>query len=64
MEIISRGQIPTKLITTKCHNCDTVFRFNKRVEANYISDDRDGDYYSLRCPLCREPVKVDAAKTI
>lgn len=51
MEILSVGKLPSeKEYTTTCGSCHTRFKF-KRGEASYHSDQRDGDYLLIRCPL-------------
>lgn len=52
MEIIKKGELPAeKLYTLTCRYCSTEFRF-KQGEAKRISDQRDGNYLSINCPLC------------
>jgi predicted RNA-binding Zn-ribbon protein involved in translation (DUF1610 family) len=52
MEIIKRGEIPVHTYDVTCRHCKTEFRFQKD-EAVYHCDPRDGDYLSIRCPVCR-----------
>lgn len=52
MKIISRGDFPLRhVIRTSCRNCQSVFEFEPK-EAERIEDNRDGDFYSIRCPVC------------
>jgi hypothetical protein len=51
MKIIKEGRLPQeKVYRTSCGNCGTVFEF-KEAEAKYTCDQRDGDFYTLHCPL-------------
>jgi len=52
MKIIKYGQLPSqRRYQIECSSCGTIFEF-KAEEAAYHSDTRDGDYYSIYCPLC------------
>lgn len=53
VEIIKQGQLPgDKIKRCTCRTCSTEFVF-KVSEAKYNSDQRDGDFLSIPCPLCR-----------
>jgi RNase P subunit RPR2 len=52
MKIITKGQIPGERIhRATCNHCGTVFEFSQK-EATIQSDQRDGDYMTILCPLC------------
>ncbi len=52
MRIIKEGSTPgTRPIVMDCFNCETLFEFLE-AEAEYIGDQRDGDFYRLKCPVC------------
>ncbi len=56
MKIISKGRKPEeKEYRVTCDDCDTVFEFKKR-EAQYVSDQRDGDALKIKCPVCNRMV--------
>jgi uncharacterized protein with PIN domain len=56
VEIISRGTPPEeKPHEATCRNCSTQIRFLRR-EAKYISDQRDGDYLEVTCPVCSRTI--------
>lgn len=58
MEIIKRGKHPDEQkYDGTCRNCKTEVRF-KKSEAEYVSDQRDGDFLRVRCPLCSEYINV------
>lgn len=58
MRIIKAGQLPSEIVyDTKCRKCSTHFEF-KAGEANYVSDQRDGDCLKVECPLCNESLYV------
>lgn len=52
MKVIKRGELPeTKVYGGKCQRCSTEVEF-VRGEAKYNSDQRDGDFLSIACPVC------------
>jgi len=52
MKIISRGTAPEhKPIRFECVKCRTVFE-TWQLEATWIPDARDGDYWQHPCPVC------------
>lgn len=58
-EILVMGKLPGEnKHRARCKYCGTVFRF-LRSEATYESDQRDGDYLAIKCPLCKTSVSVD-----
>ncbi len=53
MKVIKQGKLPgDKEYRTTCRNCKTEFSFVAK-EANYVSDQRDGDCLQVSCPLCK-----------
>jgi hypothetical protein len=51
MKIIKAGKLPqNQTYKTSCANCKTEFEFEKG-EAEFVSDQRDGDYLKVPCPL-------------
>lgn len=53
MKIIRAGKLPEQReYRTTCRKCQTFFSF-LQGEAEYNSDQRDGDFYSISCPLCK-----------
>ena len=62
MKIIERGTDPkTVPIRATCNHCRTVFEFHP-IEAKYNSDQRDGDFYSIDCPVCKRTVTKNASR--
>lgn len=60
MKVIKRGKKPEdKSYKVTCDYCQTIFIF-KRKEAEWHGDQRDGDYLSIRCPICKNNVTVGA----
>jgi len=56
MEILFRGQLPElKVYEATCTHCETVISF-VRSEALYRSDQRDGDYLIIKCPVCSNSI--------
>lgn len=60
MKIIQRGTDPKSTpIRATCNNCQTVFEFHP-IEAKYSYDQREGDFYSIDCPVCNKTVTKQA----
>ena len=56
IEIIHRGELPgDKQRQATCQCCQTVFSFAES-DARRVFDQRDGDYLTLPCPVCEQPV--------
>jgi RNase P subunit RPR2 len=52
MEILHRGIAPSERThEATCSTCKTKIRFVQH-EAKYNSDQREGDYLSITCPVC------------
>lgn len=52
IKIIHRGVKPDELpIQVSCRSCSTLFEFHQ-TDARVVFDQRDGDYYSIACPVC------------
>lgn len=58
MRIIKSGKKRVTHVATCQCNCS--FEFEKK-EAEFISDQRDGDCYVINCPECKAPVWIDAS---
>ena len=58
MKIIKRGKVPTVEREITCSTCKTVFSFTPS-EARYTSDFRDGDFYTINCPVCGREQNVN-----
>jgi hypothetical protein len=58
MKIIEYGDRPEdKVYRNKCGHCKTVYEF-ARKEAKFHSDQRDGDYLTINCPVCQREAYV------
>jgi len=56
MKILERGTKPTdKVYTVRCQHCKTKFEFAQH-EGKVIYDQRDGDFISIACPVCKSIV--------
>lgn len=56
MKIISQGEDPAKkVIQAKCSHCGTVVEF-EQSEAKLVSDQREGDFYQIGCPVCHHTI--------
>lgn len=62
IEVISRGHLPENdQFDASCHKCKSVLRF-LRSDAKLTSDQRDGDFLTVPCPVCGTSVHVAANK--
>lgn len=58
MEILKRGTKPSeKQYEATCRNCATHVRF-VAAEAVRKSDQRDGDYLAIECPVCNQSMYI------
>ena len=56
MRIIKSGIKPSeRLYQVTCTTCKTEFEF-KQSEATFYDDQREGSYYSIKCPICNDSV--------
>lgn len=63
VNITKRGLVPSAVIhKASCNTCGTEFTF-LTTDTKYHSDQRDGDYYSLTCPLpgCGNLITINAS---
>lgn len=52
MKVIQPGNVPReKVYQSTCKKCGCIFEF-ARMEARYVSDQRDGDAVVIHCPMC------------
>lgn len=56
MKIIRKGTPPTdRYYQGTCHTCMSVVEFQEKEECvTRVKDARDGDYFSVECPVCKE----------
>ena len=60
IQIIQRGVLPAAIrYKTKCRHCNTIFSFLKS-DARLIDDQRDGNFYTLECPVCSKDCHISA----
>jgi Zn finger protein HypA/HybF involved in hydrogenase expression len=57
MKIIQKGNLDfvNKPLKFSCKNCYTIFEANNR-EYEYCGDQREGDNWKCKCPLCHKTV--------
>jgi len=56
VEVIERGTPPEEVnYEVQCQKCISKLKF-KRSDAGYVSDQRDGNYLTVECPVCRNLV--------
>lgn len=54
MKIIERGTMPgDRDWQATCTHCRTRFEF-KQSEGEFHTDQRDGDYVTVKCPVCTQ----------
>lgn len=52
--VVTQGIVPeNQPIRATCGHCKTVIEFLPE-EATYTSDHRDGDFYTIPCPVCEK----------
>ena len=60
IQIIQRGVLPEAIrYKTKCRHCNTIFSFLKS-DARLTDDQRDGDFYTIKCPVCSKDCHISA----
>jgi primosomal protein N' len=62
VDVLKRGK-PQEQLThiVMCRGCDSRLRFHRK-EAELVCDQRDGDYYKIKCPVCGGAVTLDAGQ--
>lgn len=56
IEIIEHGTLPgDKVYEAKCFGCKSKLRFHQR-DGTLVSDQRDGDFVQITCPVCQYKV--------
>ena len=62
IQIIQRGVLPAAIrYKTKCRHCNTIFSFLKS-DAHLTEDQRDGDFYTIKCPVCSKDCHILAGR--
>ena len=62
MRVIKEGFIPEEYIyQATCNHCKTEIEFAAK-EAKRTNDQRDGDFYTVKCPLCGREVHKAARR--
>lgn len=60
IEVIERGNLPEdQPYDATCNHCRSKLRF-LRKDAKFTSDQRDGDFLTIACPVCSHPVHTAA----
>lgn len=60
IQIIQRGVLPAAVrYKTECRHCNTIFSFLKS-DAHLTGDQRDGDFYTIKCPVCSKDNHISA----
>lgn len=44
-----------------CDECGCKLKLEKGDRVKLVQDQRDGDYYKLKCPSCGNPITIDAS---
>lgn len=62
MRIIKRGFIPENYVfQATCGHCKTEVEFEAN-EAKRTNDQREGDFLTVKCPLCGRDIHVDCKR--
>lgn len=62
IQIIQRGVLPAAVrYKTECRHCNTIFSFLKS-DARFTDDPRDGDFYTIKCPVCSKDCHISAGR--
>lgn len=62
IEVIRRGHLPENdQFDVQCTHCKSDLRF-QRKDGRFTSDQRDGDFLTIDCPVCNHAVHVAADK--
>lgn len=60
MKIIRQGTNPASTpLRGECRCCRTLIEFHP-MEAKFVPDQRDGDFYQIDCPTCPSTITVNA----
>ena len=62
MKVIYNGlkEKEEMLYELHCIHCDSVFECNGKELGAINRDDRDGDYYTINCPVCNKILYINA----
>lgn len=61
MKIIKKGLVPEELpVQVTCNHCRSILEF-LITEARFTSDQRDGDFYTINCPVCHHDINIQAS---
>ena len=64
MKAIKEGMIPGNIVhRASCNQCKTVVEF-LRSEGRISYDQRDGDFITIVCPLCRDDIHADLNRSV
>lgn len=62
IEIIKRGKIPEERRTEEtCTNCTSILGM-KMGDCKYVSDQREGSYYTAECPVCKTMLIINPSR--
>lgn len=62
MKTIVQGFDPNKMpLRGECSHCHTVVEFLP-LEAEHVSDQRDGDFYKVTCPTCARSITASVPR--
>jgi hypothetical protein len=55
LKITKRGRLPDRTLAGTCRNCRTEIECLPE-DCEHTSDQRDGDFYTVKCPTCLQPI--------
>jgi hypothetical protein len=57
--VIEKGIIPEdRYYQTKCFNCGTLFKFQRKDGLYHTGDQREGSWIDIKCPICNRRCSV------
>lgn len=62
MKVVKKGKMGEPWVNRKvtCESCTAKIKLEAGDSVRLVSDQRDGNYYELKCPECGESITIDA----
>jgi RNase P subunit RPR2 len=57
MKIIHRGEVKPSTCRVVCGRCKSELEVSES-DGSYVSDQRDGDYIEVSCPVCNKTMTI------
>lgn len=59
MKVIKKGRSKSWKRRLSCYGCNALLEVLD-TDCRYVSDQRDGDYYEVKCPECDDSITIAA----